>query len=229
MIDVHSHVLPCVDDGSASLEVSLNMLRECEEQGITDVILTPHYRLNFEKLADEITAEFIEFKKIVKENGIGVNLFIGQEVYFKTGVKNMLKEEKLLSLNNSKYVLIEFSFKNATDVPEAVYDLSTIKKTAIVAHPERYHYFTLQDAYEIKSLGGLIQVNATSIVNKVSRPVKKILKQLLKNDLVDIVASDLHDGRKNDMQKAYEYITKKYGVDRANKLFIENPKKIIEE
>ena len=81
MFDIHTHVLPLVDDGSGSVETSLNMLRFMVEDGVTDVVLTPHYRGKYNKTAKELTSLFNQFKKQVLDAGINVNLYIGQEVF----------------------------------------------------------------------------------------------------------------------------------------------------
>ena len=132
-----------------------------------------------------------------------------------------------MTFADSKYVLIEFSVSEQEDVSEAVYEIARMGYSPIIAHVERYPYLTVSDIFEIKDLGGLIQVNADSIVGKYKRLFKKRIKELFKNDLVDFVASDVHFGRNNCMQKAREYVGKKYGEEIMNKVFIENAKKIL--
>lgn len=227
MTDIHSHVLPCVDDGSESNEDSVAILKEEAAQGVKNVILTPHYRPPFLKEKSELKERFESFKKFVKEQGVDVNLYLGQEIYVREKTVSLLNEGKLLTLNDTKYVLAEFSTSHRSDVTEAVYGLTINGYIPIVAHIERYSYLGVSDAEEIKSLGGLIQVNAASVMGKPRGEYRKRVKKLIKAGLVDFVASDVHFVRKNYMRDAYRYVEKKFGESQAEKLFFTNAEKII--
>ena len=170
---------------------------------------------------------FSEFKKEKENADIKVNIYLGQEILFNKQVKPNLIEGKNFSLNGSPYVLIEFDYCSGYDITEAVYTLVKEGYKPIVAHFERYVFVDVSVAQEIKNLGGFIQVNAGSIINKFRCRPKKRAKTLFEDDLVDFVASDLHSNRKNKMKLAYERIKKKYGIDTANRVFIENAKEII--
>lgn len=225
MVDIHSHVLPDVDDGSQSIESSLNMLESLSQIGVTDVVLTPHYRGTFLKEKEEILNKFNEFKKQAEK--IPVNLYIGQEIYATKDAMNRLYEGKLLTLNDTKYVLLEFSYCDYTDITEEVYVAKRKGFIPIVAHAERYEYLGLDDIFEIKSLGGLIQINASSLVKKISKTYFRRVLKLLDNDLVDFVAGDLHEFREHYLLQAKTLIEKKYGKQRTKRLFVENAYNII--
>lgn len=227
MIDIHSHVLPEVDDGSADLETSLSMLKEATRQGITDVILTPHYRANCLTDKDDLQKRFDEFKEAVKASGIEINLYIGQEIFAFERVDKALQEGKLFTMNGTKYVLIEFSMKRETDISELVYMLKSNGYIPIVAHIDRYFYANLEVAREIKEIGGLIQINAHGVCKASLR--RRRIFAMIKEGLIDFVASDIHDGRENRMAKAYQIIKKKFGEETADKLFEGNAKAIIEK
>ena len=227
MIDIHSHILPAIDDGSSGLEQSLEMLNQSVKQGVTDIVLTPHYRHPYENRIENILDAFEQFKKVVQEQDIPVNLYLGQEVYVERGIKNLLKEGKVLTLNGSKYVLIEFDYIREQDISETVYELKLLGYVPIVAHIERYAYADIGTAMDIKDSGGLIQVNAASIVSHAMKTKAKFVKKLLKNGLVDFIASDAHYNRENYMAKAKEFIAKKFDENVAQDLFINNAKVII--
>ncbi len=227
MIDVHSHILPFVDDGSSSVEESLGMLKAMEEKGITDVICTPHYGNAYVYLPKELKKVFSDFSKEKEKAGIKVNIYLGQEILYNKQVKANLLEGKNVSLNGSPYILIEFDYCSGYDMTEAVYTLVKEGYKPIVAHFERYTFVDVFTAQEIKNLGGYIQVNAGSVINKFGCKTKKRAKKLFDEDLVDFVASDIHSIRKNNMELAYEKIKKKYGIETANRVFIENAKEII--
>ena len=101
--------------------------------------------------------------------------------------------------------------------------------TPIIAHIERYEYVGIEEANDIVEAGGLIQVNASSVIGKHGGKIKKKVKKLIKNNLVSFIASDIHSNRKNYMLKTYNYIQKKYGEKMANELFFINASKMIGE
>lgn len=227
MIDIHTHILPFVDDGSFDQNLSISMLKECVNQGTTDVILTPHYRKTYKKTPKELKEEFEKFKGIVKEK-LPINLYLGQEFYIDDNYKKNIEENCVLSINDTKYLLIEFEYVNDVEMADIVYEIKRLGYLPIVAHYERCFDSDLAEAFEIKNVGGLIQVNADSLVGSGKKYYNKIIKQLFKNNLVDFVASDVHHDRENLLLKARNFVESKYGKATANKVFEENAKKLIE-
>ena len=225
MVDIHSHILPMVDDGSKSLECSLALVKQEVELGVTDIICTPHYRSSFNKTPTELQDAFESFKSKVKENGIPVNLYLGQEIFVNNDIKKLLKENSVLTMNGTDYILIEFDFTRYQEISEIVYELKMMGYKPIVAHPERYSYIDLEEVYEIKKLGGYIQVNAESIVNR--RGPFKFVKQMFKEGFVDFVASDIHAERVNLLAEAERIVCKKFCKDARDVVFDVNPKRII--
>jgi protein-tyrosine phosphatase len=227
MIDVHSHLLPLVDDGSDSEELSLYLLKQAGLFGVTDMILTPHYKEGFKTSPEELKEIFSKFNQKKNEQGINVNLYLGNEIHYGKNTRKHLKDCSVLTLNGTKYVLVEFDYFKPIDATEVVYALIYDGFIPIVAHVERYVYISISDVLEIKSMGGLIQVNAGSLVGDVKGRLKRRVKKLIKLSLVDFIASDAHASRHNYLKSAYDYVNKKFGNETANKLFIENAKKII--
>ena len=228
MIDIHAHILPCVDDGSEEYAQSLEMLKNSVQAGVTDIILTPHYRGRYVCDASKLRVDFLEFKQKVASENIPVNLYLGQEVALHKGIKKALENGENLTLNDTKFVLLELDYEGYADAVEEVYELKRRGYIPVLAHIERFPNVSVQDVVEIKSLGGYIQVNAGSIANKDSRTDRKKVKKLFKLGLVDFVASDIHSHRTNYMAQAYEVVKNKYGEDTANAVFNENAKKIIQ-
>ena len=227
MIDMHTHVLPLVDDGSSSVEKSLDMLRFMVENGVTDVVLTPHYRGKYNKTAKELKGIFNDFKKRVKDTGINVNLYLGQEIFCTEDLSTLLENNEVQTINDGKYVLLECPYQESVDIEEIVYDMKASGFIPIIAHVERYGYVSYDDVVAIKSLGALIQVNATACLGNAPKYAIKRARKLLKAKLVDFIASDMHENRKSNLNDAYKKISKKYGEDYANALFTENAKKIL--
>ncbi len=227
MIDVHSHLLQGVDDGSVDISESIKLLKTVYEQGVTDLVLTPHYRLFYKQDKEAILREFELLKTQAKDSGIDVNLYLGQEVYVEKNYKSLVQDEKIFLMNGSKYLLVEFDFEYKADILNIVYELVRMGYKPIVAHVERYWYIDVYTTHMIRQTGGLIQVNAESIVGKSSLRQKKLVKKLFKEGLVDFVAGDMHSGRKYLMKKAYEKVKRKYGTLVANAVFKENAQEII--
>lgn len=208
MIDIHNHILYGVDDGSKDLDMSLAMLKEEMEQGVSTIYLTPHQ--NQQTLTGPLLKErYQSFLEELKEKGIDMDIRLGAEIYYYPGLKQDLLSGKALTMDESKYVLVEFSTRTETNVSEIVYELVMAGFTPIIAHIERYPYLKKEDYFDIKEAGGLIQINSGSFSRFSSRG---LIKYLLKNDLVDYVATDAHDNsrRKVDFSFVHTYIKKKY-------------------
>ena len=230
VIDIHSHVLPFVDDGSRSMEESLKMLSELRNQGVKHVILTPHKRYDFNISREEIAERFLVFKKEVESQGIDIKLYLGREIYI-SPEKGLDFLQECLTLNDTKYLLIEFRFvqDDDVDVVDISYELVRNGYIPIISHIERYPYLTEYNVEEIRAVGAKIQVNAESIVSGKAKRFRKKVRNLLKRRLVDFVASDIHFGRENCIQKAYNYVAKKISKEYADQVFTLNAQDIIGE
>ncbi len=228
MIDIHTHLLPEVDDGSSSIDASLEMARNLVEEGVSIAVLSPHYRGRYTLEKSVLEQKFNDFSNLLEKENIPLKVFLGQEIYITSDYKKKIREGETLGINQGKYVLCEFSFDKDGDVADIVYEIKTMGYKPIVAHLERYSYADLDTAFEIKECGGYIQLNAGSIVSPANKKQKKLIKALFKEKLVDFVASDVHEFREPLMKKAYVYVQKKFGKEIADKVFIENAKEIIE-
>jgi len=229
MIDIHTHILPNVDDGSKSFEMSMTMLKQAKEQGVTHIILTPHKILDskMDLPKEEMEAKFLEFKDKTKD--LGIELILGSEIFYTTKAFHKLIGGELTTINNSKYCLVEFPMGEEVDIEESLYNIRVNGFIPILAHPERYHYLKLDEIISIKEQA-LIQINSTSILGLHSKKSKKMAFDLLKKDLVDFVASDCHDDivRKVNLKEAYNIVSKKFGYAQAEKIFTTNQKELIE-
>jgi len=228
MIDIHNHILFNVDDGVKSLKNSLEILRHYEKIGINAVLLTPHYapKRGYYKTKEELNAQFLKLKKACEDAAIKVRLFLGSEIDYSP---NYLDDIKLApSLNETNIVLIDFGV-GESDIEEAIYELSIRNYKVIVAHAERYKDISIETLKKVRALGGVIQVNARHLVKKGSKMAQKKAKALLKEDLIDIVASDLHRFEQVEtMDAAYQHIRKKRCEKLAQQLFINTPKKVLD-
>jgi len=228
MIDIHTHLLHGVDDGSYSIETSVEMAKKLQTEGVTDAIVTPHFRGGYTANREILQVQLNALKSELKKQGVPLNLYLGQEFYVTKDYKSQIREGVAIPLNDKKYILCEFDYQKDNDIADIVYEIKAMGYKPIVAHLERYSYADLDLAFDIKSCGGYIQINADSVLDPIDGKQKKLIKKLFKEDLVDFVASDFHEFREPLMQKAYQYVEKKFGGERAKKVFIENAKEIIE-
>lgn len=227
MIDIHCHMLPGVDDGAKDEAMALAMIEKSVNDGVTHIILTPHFRKYDENKRLKQTEIFESLKQTVKDQGIPVELYLGREVYYKD---NLIDQTKHLAIDGSPYVLVEFSTSMEQNIDEIVFNLKVSKLKPIVAHVERYPYLKKEDYHQIRLTGGLLQVNAGAIKGFEGFGKRRLIKYLLKNQLVDVVATDAHNltNRKPNLKNAYKSVLKKYGKAYADLIFYENPKKIID-
>ena len=210
MIDIHTHVIPNVDDGSKSLETSIAMIKHEISIGVDTIICTPHHIYSvYEKSVEEIKSNFLLLKEAVEKENLPIKLYLGQEIYFthKENILQMLKEGKLLTLNNSNRVLLEFSFhREPEDLLDIIYNFNVNGYQVIIAHVERYEWMTYPKVVALRSEGALIQINSDSILGYTSWKEKRFVRKLLKNNLVDYVASDTHSFRPSTLDKSYKKI-----------------------
>lgn len=234
MIDIHSHAIPNIDDGSSSVSETFNMIKEAEKVGFTNICLTPHFLLNYyETSADEIVFWKGQLQKVLFKRDINVVLHSGMEIYINNQMEELIKENRLLTIANSRYMLIELPLGNTVKyLDHALYFLQNIGITPIIAHPERYkcvqENLNLVNKYIEK--GALIQCNYGSILERYGKQAKKTLKHLLKNNKVHFLGTDCH--RENNLYleipEAVKKITKIIGKSKFEEISTINPKKVLE-
>ena len=192
MIDFHSHILPQIDDGSVNIQETINMLKEAKQAGFTKIISTSHYIENYYE-SDE--AERKDLLEQIKKENIGLELYLGSEIYISENMINEIEEKKASTINNTKYVLFELPMRNETILAkEMIYRLIEKNYVPIIAHPERYNYVQENIEYvkELSEMGALFQANYGSIIGLYGSKAEKTLKKLLKENLISFFGSDSH-------------------------------------
>lgn len=230
MIDMHSHIINGIDDGSKSIEMTINMLKKAEQSGTTDIIATPHFmRGRFEVEYNEVLKKVEELKEISRENNIDINIYAGQEVYYSRKLLEYYNDKIIGTINNSKYMLIELPMLefNIEEVINTIYELQIRGITPIIAHPERYKQFIKKPSM-INALikeGMLFQLNAGSIAGDFGKDVKKTATKYLEHNIYSVIGSDAHRdrGRDTDMREALNILEE----DKKEE-FINNGREILE-
>ena len=209
--DIHCHLLPGIDDGSNSIEESIEILRRAEKEGVSEIVLTPHYientRYNCNNKNKKESFEIL--KKAIKQAGINIKLYLGNENYMSNNFIELLNNNEIMTINNSRYLLFEFPlsqpYKNSKDY---LYELVTKGYVPILAHPERYRDFQKNPdlVEEYTRMGILLQGNYKSLLGKYGRASKRTLKVLLKKDLITFLGSDIHHIEDYELEKAIKKI-----------------------
>ena len=234
MIDIHNHILYGIDDGSRSLDESINIIKKAISNGYTDLILTPHYRLKQNFTCDNIEKNKIynELKKEINKQNLSINIYLGNEITLDEDLFYYLNTDQILSLNKSKYILLELPFNGVfKQLDEAIEGLKSKGYIPIIAHPERYESYKINDFENLISKGVLFQGNISTLFGKYGSKSQKILEKMIKRNMIHFMGSDTHYeshtsyDRVNDAFKIVEELTKNKSI--AEDLFINNPKKII--
>lgn len=227
-IDMHSHILPGIDDGAKDLEEAKEMLRIACDEGIRYIIATPHFHPKRGKAAQENIKKQLELlRKEAKSLDEKMQIFIGHEVYYGQDVPELLSQRQIYTMNLREYVLVEFSTgAEESYIKQAVMQLQSRGYKVILAHVERYE--CIRNSMELVEFlinsGVHFQVNAGSILGTRGREIKKFVRRLLEEKMVFCVGTDAHDSkvRPPHMKKAAHYVEKKYGEDYARRIFFSN-------
>ena len=230
MIDIHNHSLFNIDDGSRSLEESLELLKAAAKQGVSDIILTPHFSLDgtYHMSKEMLEARVAELSNYASEHNIDINLHLGHELFIHRDLPECLYEGKCASLANSRYILVEFPFDEYQDTYDYILeDLRAMGYIIIIAHPERYRYVMNDVNFVLRWLdeGDLLQCNQSILLKK---ETEKLVKQMLDHHMISFIASDTHGNKRlSKMDEAYQTLVSMTSKEVADKLMYYNPLKIL--
>lgn len=237
MIDIHTHILPGVDDGAASMEEALQMARMAVAGGVDTLFLTPHCNVGYlyeNYYDDKMERYFRNFEHAVREQRLPLTILSGMEVFGSLEVPELLMEGKLITLNHSRYLLMEFGFD--IDKEWSAFLLQEILSLGfrpVIAHPERYPIIQKypEIAGEWVELGCAIQVNKGSILGNFGRNARETAFMLLDQRLASLVASDSHglQRRTPGLFEVYHVISNHFSSVYADILMRDNPKRVIED
>ncbi len=232
MIDIHTHILHGIDDGSESLEISLEQLKIMQNSGVDTVIFTPHYiRNSYHNTKEVIREKFDELKSAAEKEGINLNLYTAAEVYLEKDIIQDIEKEDF-TINNSRYVLVETSLSEfPSDLYQILYDLVVKGYKPILAHPERYSNVAndFEIAQDIINRNIYLQINAGSILGNYGKHVQKAAWHLLEYGYAHFLASDNHcKTQEYILPKAMEEIAKKFDDYFVELLTEINPRKVLQ-
>ncbi|MGL4740741.1 MAG: tyrosine-protein phosphatase [Sarcina sp.] len=200
MIDIHSHIIPNIDDGAKSIDVAISMLKKAQASGTHKIVLTPHYYIGkFMTSIEKIKELTLEVQNLCDEHDIDIKVYFGQEVFFTKYILDELKEGTIGTINDSRYMLIEFDQEklDREEVVERLYELKLRGIIPVIAHPERYKIFQ-EKPHKINLFieeGYLFQLNAGSVNGVFGKEAKKVAEKFLKNNIYSFIGSDGHSNR----------------------------------
>jgi tyrosine-protein phosphatase YwqE len=193
--DVHSHLVPNIDDGSKGLEDSINMITKLHELGYKKLITTPHIMSDaYRNTPETILGGLESVKQALKENNINVEMDAAAEYYLDFDFERKLNEEKLLTFGNN-YLLFEVSYMNPPDnLFHVIFKMQTLGYKPVLAHPERYNYWHTEfEKYEsFIDKGVLLQMNLNSLTGYYSIATKKVAERMIEKNMISFLGTDCH-------------------------------------
>ncbi len=233
MIDFHSHLVYDVDDGSETIENSINVLKKAQKAGFTKIFLTPHYMPDYYEIPKEEIGQRIEkLKKSCIEEEIDIELYQANEIYITNHMVELLQENKASTMNHSRYVLFELPMnEKPQNLLEVIYQLLDQGKIPIIAHPERYTYIQ-KDPNKLIDLieqGVLFQANYGSIIGQYGKKIQKTVKLLLQNNFIHFLGTDVHKNGYiyEQMDMIEKKLRKIISKEKIEELTTKNPQKVI--
>lgn len=236
MFDLHCHICYGTDDGAESLETAVEMVALASRCGTSGIAVTPHCNVpgsykNYWGSGPEVKIETL--RKELSARNIPVELYPGQEIFATPEVPELLRDGSLITLNGTRYPLIEFDFfETAENARRILGRLTAEGYTPVIAHPERYAFVCEipEAALELRQMGCLLQLNKGSLVGRFGPEALYSSRRLIEMRLADIVASDAHSPymRTPNLKNIHELICEEYSYDYADLLLKENPRRILE-
>lgn len=229
LCDLHTHVLPGVDDGASTMEYALQMLKNAAASDVEQLVVTPHCNTLYGEgnfLTEELTSRFAQLQQAAAD--IPVHLMLGAEVLVSEQLPLYLKEGKIPTINGSHYLLTEFpAATTEAAFAQALQGILDAGYIPLVAHPERYAAVGKQPwmVEDWLQMGCHLQITGGSIIGEHGSTARRTAACLLQNGLVACVASDAHgvNHRSNMLLDVYDHLSVHYSKTYARCLMYDNP------
>ncbi len=202
--DIHSHLIPGIDDGSKSLNSSIELIKSLKSLGYRRLIITPHIKQEqFPNKAEDILEKFEQLKREISKRDISIQLDIAAEYFYDNNFIELIERDELLTFGD-KYLLFELSYVSPPlNLEETISTLQSKGYKPVLAHPERFIYFykKFEKYEELKRLGIYFQLNINSLSGYYSKIVQQNAKNLINRGYIDFIGSDTHHQRHIDTLK----------------------------
>jgi protein-tyrosine phosphatase len=197
--DMHSHLLPGIDDGSPDMDTTVQLVKGMRELGFSKLITTPHIMWDMYKNTSQLIAGKLEqVRTRLKEESIEIELEAAAEYFIDDHLEELLKQKQPLLAFGNNYVLVEFSMASPPfDLRAVLFEMQLQGYQPVIAHPERYGYLESNKSFynELRDAGYLFQLNILSLSGYYGRSVTELAHYLCKKDFYDLVGTDLHHYR----------------------------------
>ncbi|WKY43559.1 CpsB/CapC family capsule biosynthesis tyrosine phosphatase [Eubacteriaceae bacterium ES2] len=234
MIDIHTHILPGVDDGARNFEESMKMLEKATELGFDALVMTPHYHEDKNMIirVPEHRLLLKRIKKAARARGIALYMFLGNEIYFSSQIMADIDKDHFKSLNQSRYILVEASRQNLNccHFERFLINLKAKGYTPVIAHPERYSCIQENPNLLRRMIGHgcLAQLNLLSLAGFHGDNAQDTAEILLTHQMIHFAASDAHKPRYYDMlPNAMAIAADLIGRADFDRLMDQNPKRLL--
>jgi protein-tyrosine phosphatase len=235
MVDLHCHVLPAIDDGSESLEQSLEFCRVALADGVTTLVATPHQKPGqYDNTPEAIQAGVQELRAALRGAAIEVEILEGAEVYHTADLLTRLREKRVTTLGGTgRYLLLELPYQQMPlKVEESVFQLKLAGVTPVLAHPERIQYFIadMNRLEKMVRLGCLTQVTGAALLGGFGEKARDFSFRMLERNLVHIISSDAHDTiyRPPVLSQARDAAAEVVGLEKAGEMVAGVPQAVIQ-
>lgn len=227
MKDLHNHLLYGIDDGSKSYQDSIEILRNLEKEGVTAIVVTPHYIIGSIYNSNNIQKDKL-LKELQKDTKI--NIYLGNEVYIDNKIIDEIKNDNISTINNSRYILIELPLKKRLEcAKDILFGLRNEGYIPIIAHPERYHYISLDELEKYIDMGCLLQGNITSLDDKYGKKARHNLELFLKKNMIHVLGSDTHSSNIDRIKLCCDKLKKIVNTNMYEDLINNNFERIIND
>ncbi len=192
--DIHSHLIPGIDDGSPDMKTTISLIQSMQEMGFNKLITTPHIMSDcYKNTSQDILSGLEDVRKELNSQDIDIDVHAAAEYYIDFSFEQRIGKEKFLTFG-SNYILVELSFvEEPRNLFEIIFKLQLEGYKVVLAHPERYMFYTLEDYKELKNRGVFLQINLLSLIGYYSLEIQKKTEKLIEAGLVSFVGSDCHN------------------------------------
>lgn len=234
-VDIHSHILPGVDDGARSMDESIQMLSMAYEQGIQIMIATPHYSTGMKNIATEKLKKISNEVSLASQRaGLDIQIVLGNELLYSMDLIDALDKGEALTIDGTRYILVEFlPSTSIQEIKNGLIHCIYSGYIPILAHAERYRCLRAQpeSVEDLIRLGIYIQLNLSSIRGGIMSQTAHFCQKLLKRGWVHFLGTDAHGAKERSpvILNTVNYLYKKIGEDRVRQLLWENPLIMLED
>ncbi len=217
--DIHSHFIPGIDDGAPDMETSILLIKKMQSLGYKKIITSPHIMSDFYQNSNEdIIKGLNELRKELKLQSINIEIDSVAEYYIDFEFERKIGKEKFLTFGDN-YLLVELSFvESPKHIFDIIFKLQLEGYKVVLAHPERYNYYSVDDYKELVKRGVFLQINLLSLIGYYSSKIQKKTEILIKKGYVSFVGSDCHNIKHAELYEKCQLQESLHNLVNSNKL-----------